>query len=290
MNYIKFRTVSQRLALCFVLLMSAAFSLAQNGGGKSSYSRFGLGLLNDQSLSWNRAMGGVGVAMPSGNKLNIMNPASYAYIDSLSFVFDIAMSGNFGHMSTPQNSKNVNNATLDYAVAGFRLRKDLGLSFGFKPYSTISYSYATISNSAFRDEYTGELVRNTTSYSGTGGLNQVFLGLGWKPFEGFAIGGNASLLWGGYNHAMSQGFTQGGSSTSVFDGFHFIQYADILTYKFDLGAQYAFRVSPKDWLTVGATVGLGHHFEAEDAFLYRYMSTGDTLTVDNDGGFDIPMT
>lgn len=290
LNYIKFRTVSQRLALCFVLLMSAAFSLAQNGGGKSSYSRFGLGLLNDQSLSWNRAMGGVGVAMPSGNKLNIMNPASYAYIDSLSFVFDIAMSGNFGHMSTPQNSKNVNNATLDYAVAGFRLRKDLGLSFGFKPYSTISYSYATISNSAFRDEYTGELVRNTTSYSGTGGLNQVFLGLGWKPFEGFAIGGNASLLWGGYNHAMSQGFTQGGSSTSVFDGFHFIQYADILTYKFDLGAQYAFRVSPKDWLTVGATVGLGHHFEAEDAFLYRYMSTGDTLTVDNDGGFDIPMT
>ena len=131
LNYIKFRTVSQRLALCFVLLMSAAFSLAQNGGGKSSYSRFGLGLLNDQSLSWNRAMGGVGVAMPSGNKLNIMNPASYAYIDSLSFVFDIAMSGNFGHMSTPQNSKNVNNATLDYAVAGFRLRKDLGLSFGF---------------------------------------------------------------------------------------------------------------------------------------------------------------
>ena len=184
LNYINFRTIFQRLALVFVLLMCAVSSQAQNGGGKSSYSRFGLGLLNDQSQGWNRAMGGVGVAMPSGDKLNTMNPASYAYIDSLSFIFDIGMSANFGHMSTPQNSKNVNNATLDYVVAGFRLCKDLGLSFGFKPYSTISYSYSTISNSAFRDEYTGELVRNTTGYSGAGGLNQVFLGLGWKPFKG----------------------------------------------------------------------------------------------------------
>ena len=172
-----------RLIIALAMVTCSLYTNAQNGGSHSSYSRFGLGLLNDQSQGWNRAMGGVGVALPSGNKLNTMNPASYAHIDSLSFILDAGMSGNFGRMTMSGNSINVNNASFDYLVAGLRLRKNLGLSFGFKPYTTIGYNYTTIGNEVFRDEITGELVRNTTNYQGTGGLNQVFVGLGWKPFS-----------------------------------------------------------------------------------------------------------
>ena len=82
-----------RVIIALAMVMYGAYTHAQNGGGYSSYSRFGLGLLNDQSQGWNRAMGGVGVALPSGNKLNTMNPASYAHIDSLSFILDVGMSG-----------------------------------------------------------------------------------------------------------------------------------------------------------------------------------------------------
>lgn len=264
--------------------------VAQNGGGNSSYSRFGLGLLNDQAQGWNRAMGGVGVALPSGSKLNNMNPASYAHIDSLSFILDAGMSGNFGRMTMSGSGINVNNASFDYLSAGLRLRRGLGLSFGFRPYSTIGYNYTTVSDEAFRDEITGALVRNTTNYQGKGGLNQAFVGLGWKPFSNFSIGTNFSLLWGGYDHIMFQGFTEDGSSSDNFDGFNFVQHADVLTYKLDFGAQYAFRVSPQDWLTLGATVGLGHKFDG-DAFLYRFMTTGDTLRVEGEeDGFDIPMS
>lgn len=118
----------------------------------------------------------------------------------------------------------------------------------------------------------------------------MFVGLGWKPFANFSIGANASILWGGYDHIMMQEFTENGSSSTNFDGFNFIQHADVLTYKLDFGAQYAFRVSRRDWLTLGATVGLGHEFDGE-AFLYRFMTTGDTLTVDGEkNGFDIPMS
>lgn len=91
---------------------------SQNGGSNSSYSRFGLGLLNDQSQGWNKAMGGVGVALPSGSKLNTMNPASYAHIDSLSFILDLGMSGHFGRMSMSGSGVNVNNASFDYIAAG----------------------------------------------------------------------------------------------------------------------------------------------------------------------------
>ena len=263
---------------------------SQNGGSNSSYSRFGLGLLNDQSQGWNKAMGGVGVALPSGSKLNTMNPASYAHIDSLSFILDLGMSGHFGRMSMSGSGVNVNNASFDYIAAGLRLRKNLGLSFGFKPYSTIGYNYTTTNEEAYRDQTTGELIRNTTNYQGKGGLNQVFVGLGWKPFSNFSIGTNVSILWGGYDHVMMQQFTVDNSASNNFDGFNFIQHSDVITYKLDFGAQYAFRVSPQDWLTLGATVGLGHKFDG-DAFLYRFMTSGDTLRVEGEkDGFDIPMS
>lgn len=289
LKHIRFFT-TYRLLTALTLILFSSTSMAQSGGTFSSYSRFGLGLVNDNSQTWNRSMGGVGMALPSGNKLNTMNPASYAYLDSLSFIMDAGMSGNFGHMTLNNSSKNVNNASFDYVVMGFRLRKNLGIGFGFRPFSTINYAYTTTGKEAIRDEITGELIRNNTDYSGSGGLNQAFVGLGWSPVSNFSIGANVSILWGHATHIMTQNFTADGSSTSNFNGFNFVQYADLLTYKLDFGAQYAIRLSHADWLTIGAGVGLGHKFDG-DAKLYRFMSSGDTLTVNGDkNGFDIPMT
>lgn len=263
---------------------------AQHGGALSSYSRFGVGLLNDQSQTWNRAMGGVGVALPSSNRLNTMNAASYAHLDSLSFILDAGMSGIFGNMKADGNSKNVNSANFDYIAIGMRLRKGLGIGFGFRPYSTIDYNYSITSPGALRDDITGELVRTTTDYIGAGGLNEVFAGLGWTPFKNFALGANISILWGDLEHYMGQHFTTDGSTNSNFDGFNFYQYASVLTYKLDIGAQYAIRLSPRDWLTIGANVGIGHKFDGE-AYLLRFMSTGDTLTVNSEkDAYDLPMT
>lgn len=289
LNHFRFYQ-AYRFMMATALILFTATAYSQNGGSRSSYSRFGIGLLNDQSQSWNRAMGGVGVALPSGSKLNNTNPASYAYLDSLSFILDAGMSGNFGRMTLNGNSKNVNSASFDYITFGFRLRKGLGMSVGFRPYSTIGYNYMATSPEAYRDENTGAIIRNTSSYQGNGGLRQVFAGFGWKPLTNFTVGTNVSILWGGYTHVMMQDFTVGNSSSSSFDSFNFIQNASVLTYKLDFGAQYAIRISAKDWLTLGATVGLGHKFDG-DAFLYRFMTTGDTLRVNGDkDGFDIPMT
>ena len=36
-------------------------------------------------------MGGVGYAMNSGRQINVMNPASYAAIDTLTFLFDMGI-------------------------------------------------------------------------------------------------------------------------------------------------------------------------------------------------------
>ena len=53
------------------------------------YSMYGYGILNDRATSMQRQMGGVGIAQNSGRQINAMNPASYASIDSLTFLFDM---------------------------------------------------------------------------------------------------------------------------------------------------------------------------------------------------------
>ena len=50
------------------------------------YSKMGYGLLNDNVSSIQRSMGGVGYAMKGGRIINVMTPASYSDVDSLTFL------------------------------------------------------------------------------------------------------------------------------------------------------------------------------------------------------------
>ena len=114
---------------------------AQTAGTLSTYSRFGLGLLHDQSQGFNKSMGGAGIGVRVGNRLNITNPASYSAIDSLSLILDVGMNGSFGNMRRGTQKVAVNNASIDYVHVGMHIAKNLGLAAGYMPYSSISYSF-----------------------------------------------------------------------------------------------------------------------------------------------------
>lgn len=73
------------LASAFVAAATATAS-AQTS---SPYSMYGYGIIGDRATSLQKQMGGVGYAMNSGRQINVMNPASYAAIDSLTFLFDL---------------------------------------------------------------------------------------------------------------------------------------------------------------------------------------------------------
>ena len=55
------------------------------------YSKMGYGMLNDNVSSIQRSMGGVGYAMKGGRIINVMNPSSYANVDSLTFLWDVGI-------------------------------------------------------------------------------------------------------------------------------------------------------------------------------------------------------
>ena len=134
----------------------------------SPYSLFGVGQVRDKSMNVRlKGMGGVGNAMYDMGMINTENPASYAKIDSLAFLFDAGFYFKSSNFSTSSFSERSNNASFDYVSMAFGLTQWWKMALGVQPYSISRYTMMVNSNSPDFGNY-------TTRFKGTGGLNQAF--------------------------------------------------------------------------------------------------------------------
>lgn len=262
--------------------------MAQSGTN-SPYSQFGIGVLSDQSQGANRGMGGVGISLRNGNRVNTLNPASYSAIDSLSMVVDAGISGQITNFKEGGRKLNANNANLEYAVAAFRLAPRLGASVGLLPFSNIGYDY---SSSYPVNDVTGSGIANTTineTHKGSGGLHQAYVGLGWRVISHLSVGVDFSYLWGSYEKSVSAQ-----SSDSYVSTVAKVYTATVNSYKLDFGMQWEQPLKNNNFVTLGATLGLGHKLHGDSHCIISNTDTQlgtssvDTLTVSN--GLEIPMT
>ncbi|MBO4612686.1 MAG: hypothetical protein J5671_05895 [Bacteroidaceae bacterium] len=276
----------KRFACLAATLLTSVMLVAQTNGSNSSYSRFGLGTSNNQSQGFNRAMGGVAQGMRDGGQVNFLNPASYAVIDSLTFLFDVGMGMQQGHMKSNGTSLNAFNASLEYVNAGFRMKKGLGMSIGFMPYTTIGYNFDTTKQVG--SSYTSsKSISTETNYYGNGGLHEIYMGVGWNPIADLNIGANIGYLWGAYTHTLDQQFYEGGKTSSNYNTQNEVWDSDIKTYKIDFGVQYPIKLNKKNSLTLGASASIGHNIGSEVKML-RFTSKGDTLTSKATDAFELP--
>lgn len=239
----------QRAALTLLLFFPVVCAYSQNGIN-SPYSRYGFGLMSDRALGFNKGMGGVAQGFRNGLETNVANPASYSATDSLTALIDFGLTFQNGNYKMENLQKNARNTSVDYFTFQFRAFKNLGMSFGILPYTNINYSFTSNSESlAGSDDIT-----SSYSFTGSGGLHQVYFGAGWKVFNSpLSIGANISYLYGDYSHVSTISYNQSSvySMTRTYS-------ADISTWKLDMGLQYTAKLSKKDDLTIGATYGLGH--------------------------------
>ena len=240
-------------AMSIALLATPA--LAQSGTN-SPYSQYGIGALSDQGNSFNRGMNGVGLGLRPHNQINYLNPASYSAVDSLTFIFDAGLSLQLTNFKEGKVSKNARNADFEYAVGGFRAARNLGVAFGILPISNIGYNYSNTGSVQREDALTTTTYSN--AYSGTGGLHEVFLGVGWSPYKGVSVGVNGGYLWGEIDRNVANSYSDGYAKSLKKN-----QYCTISNYKLDFGVQYQHELNDKDVLTVGATYGLGHSLHAD---------------------------
>jgi len=237
------------IAAALVLAFPVA-TMAQSGTN-SPYSQYGLGVLSDQAGGANRGMNGLALGLREHNQLNYLNPASYSALDSLTFIFDVGMSGQITNFKEGFTRVNANNGNLEYVTAGFRLFKHVGLSFGLLPFSNVGYEYS--SSEYINGKGTSDATYYTNTYSGSGGLHQVYLGIGWELFKGFSVGVNGSYLWGDYTRTVTNAYSDGyiNTLTKKYTG-------EVRSYKLDFGAQYTQKLSKDNSLTLGLSYSFGH--------------------------------
>lgn len=271
----------------FTAAFAATLSVAAfaQSGTNSPYSQYGLGVLSDQTSGFNRGMNGLGIGFHEHNQVNFLNPASYATIDSLTFIFDAGISGQVTNFKEGSQKINANNASFEYAVGAFRLAKHFGVSFGILPFTNIGYSYS--SKGYVNSTVTSSSTYYVNSYSGEGGLHQVYLGMGWQPFKGFSIGVNGSYLWGEYTRSVVNSY----SETSV-NSLSKYYSASVKNYKLDFGAQYSAKLSKKDEVTLGVTYSLGHKLNADPECMVlstnSQTSVVDTMSYTAANALEIP--
>jgi hypothetical protein len=264
--------------------LAVAFSISgyAQSGTNSPYSQYGLGILSNQAHGFNSGMNGVGLAYRKGDAVNTLNPASYSAIDSLTMVFDVGLTGQITSLKEGDTRLNAKNADFDYAVGCFRMLPKLGAAFGLLPFSTIGYNYS--SSTKLNEDY-GTV---TETYKGSGGLHQAFVGLGWNIVKPLSVGVNAAYIWGTYDRSVSSN-----SASSYLNTLSKSYTSTINSYNITFGAQWQQSLSRTDFLTLGATVGLGHDLQADPSCqIVNYnslTSTSDTTSLTITNGLKLPM-
>ena len=255
------------------MLLAVTCSYADNGSN-SPYSRYGLGLLSDQSLGINRQMGGLGYGLRSHSYINILNPASFAQADTLTMLFEAGFS--LQNVNFKEGSRRINakNASFDYVAIQFRVRKNLGLSAGFLPYSTVGYSFSTTSNQGANEV-------STNSYSGSGGVYQPYIGLGWQPAKWLSVGVMGSYIYGDITHEVGIDFANSTDRSKTYN-------VSMKSYKVDFGVQFATKLGSKNDIVLGATYSLGHDLNAKTRITEA--TADSTFTRNLKGGFELPHT
>lgn len=225
------------LPLRLAAALATLLALAQPADAQhtsSPYSKYGYGLLGDNATSTQRQMGGTGYAMHSGRQINAMNPASYAAMDSLTFLFDIGADVSMFWRKDSEGSHHDWGGGIDYITMQAPLSRTVGVSAGLVPYTSVGYAFGSaIDNGA-------------ATHQGTGGINQLYLGAGWMPVKGLSIGFNASYLFGNIVNDV-YAYSSAGQA-AVFE-----QRMEVEDFHFRLGAQYTYRLSRASSLTLGVT-------------------------------------
>lgn len=252
----------QTLLVLLLTILSGA-AVAQNNTN-SPYTRYGYGQLADQGSGNSKAMGGIAYGLRDRYQTNFANPASYTAVDSLTFMFDGGISMQNTNFSNGAVKKNAKNSSFDYITMQFRLSKWGAMSIGLLPYSNVGYSM-------YESGETEDGTPYVNTFSGEGGLHQLYLGAGFKILKNLSIGANISYLWGDMSRSRYQSF----SSNSDIMPLTTIYGTEVTSYKLDFGAQYTQQFGKKHSATVGVVFSPGHDL-GNDSYVQQQLGNSTT--------------
>ncbi|KXK37283.1 MAG: hypothetical protein J5I52_05055 [Saprospiraceae bacterium] len=166
----------------------------------SPYSRYGIGDLTDNHFGGLRQMGGLGASYIDAYQLNIVNPASYSFLNAT--VFDVGVFAKHTWLNDNINTSKTWTGNLEYISLAFPLtnpinaRYDgvqknykLAMNITLMPHSTVNY------NVAFADSLAG-FPAFTRNYLGNGGTYKLLWGNAINYKNKLSFGLNLGYLFG----------------------------------------------------------------------------------------------
>jgi len=181
---------SRVIILIAGLIMFPAILFAQfNNNTSSPYSRYGLGDLQPYSFGRTAAMGGASLASRYALQINNANPASYTATDSLNFLFEFGLQGDFARYTSEISKMKTSDINFNYFSMSFRINRWMATSIGLTPYSNVGYQIEV-----------NEDIENSgaarTIYYGTGTISDAYWGLAIQPIKNVSVGMNLNYRFG----------------------------------------------------------------------------------------------
>ncbi len=255
-----------RIIKIHILLIITVLSMnvyAQTGIN-SPYSRYGLGQLYGENLNTAAmGMGGLSLGIHNPTTLNPANPASYGSLDSSSFLFEIGVAASLTTLKTTQLSESGYDATLSYIFAGFPITRWWRSGVGVMPYSKIGYNVEV----TIEVEYFSDVVH---SFTGDGGLNQIFWGNGFNITDNFRAGIDITYLFGQSTRSSMIYYPD-----SVFIFGTKVESKVIANdFIFDYGLQYDINLNSTTQATIGLTYANKFNVNAKRNYLSKTLTGG----------------
>lgn len=282
------KALNARNILTIITLSLAVFAAEAQNNTSNPYSMYGLGELRSQTNAANAGMGNAGLGLPSGAFLNVLNPAAYTGIDSLNFLFEIGVDGQYSEFESQGDRANASHVNLSYMAMGFRINKWAAAGLGLNPYSNSGYEI----NSAGWIE--GTIYQYPLDIIGSGNISRAYLGMAFTPVKNLSLGVKPSFLFGKLVQTQYHDLTIIGSnsvSNITSDFFH--------NFFVEFGAQYSIELKPGN-LSLGVIYNPGtaletkrNHTTRDDAgttYEYRTETNRDNFLVPAEYGIGLGFT
>ncbi len=191
------------------------------------------------------SLGGSAIGMRSSSFVNPWNPASYTAFDSISFIFEGGLYAQSNTLKTLSESQTSNYSSIGNLLFGFPVTRHLKASFGLMPYSSVGYNVGETKNlQIFNDSIT----RVKNIYDGDGGINKVYMGMGYQLSKNLSVGVNVDFLFGTINR---------NSAAHIPDQTYAISYRQtssirVHDFRYNFGMQYTTQIGKDRRFTFGA--------------------------------------
>lgn len=229
----------RQLISIVIFCVIAGVSHAQQAG--SPYSIYGVGIPNDQGVTYNTMKGGLGISNGNSYILNNINPALLPL--NTFTIFDFGMQYEQRRLSKDSLNTTGKGGGLSYVALSVPLKAGKWtMSLGLRPYSSVKYDF--VSRSGVANDTTAAVY----NYESDGGLNEIHLQTGARVLKSLFVGAKASYLFGS--------ITSETRSTPMLPNTALLQTAYFRSnnsngFLFGLGAVYNKQIKEKTYVNLG---------------------------------------